>query len=403
MDSPLPIMRGRYCRRHPILNFAMQCVDTILSLCLPLRLRGGEIKPPRRILISNLAHLGDLVVATSILPVLKSAFPECRIGFLIGSWGQPALLGHPLVDDIHILDHWSASRASLTRWQKWRHYRRSRRHALREVKAAHYDVALDLCWTFPNTLPFLWQARIPVRIGYASGGFGPLATHCLEFDARPQPVALRHLALVERLPVRGINLAVSASNLPPVSAADAAALDQELQKIGVNASDYIVLHIGAGLGLNHWPQQRWRQLAERLAEDHQQLVFTGSGAQDEAIIRQVIRGLPGCINMCGLLSWRSFVAAISRASLLLCVDTVASHIAAAVGTPCAVVVTGRHPYLWHTPGRQCAVLMHPVSCAPCHRGLGCARMECLRDIEVEAVYQAGRTLMSENRRDCAVH
>lgn len=397
MDSPLPVMRGRYCRRHRLVNSAMWGVDALLTACLPLRARGGEIAVPRRLLISNVAHLGDLVVATSVLPVLKSAFPECRIGFLIGSWSLPVLDGHPLVDDIHILDHWSTNRAPLSHGQKWRQYRETRRQALREVRAARYDTALDLHWNFPNTLPFLWQARIPARIGYGSAGFGPLATHCVGFDARPLSVGARHLGLVRRLPVCEGDLVQAAPNLPPVDAADIAALDRELQAGGLAGEDYVVFHVGAGLHLNVWPTAKWRSLAERLVAEGRRLVFTGVGDRDQALIAEITAGLNGCVSLCGRLSWGGFVAAIARARLLVCVDTVAGHISGAVGTPCAVIVTGRHPYLWHPQGQGYRVLIHTVPCAPCHRGRGCADMECIRDLEVEQVYRAGRDLLDGRR------
>lgn len=403
MDTPLPLMRGRYCRRHRLLNLAMQTVDTLLSACLPFRRRGGVIAPPRRLLISNLAHLGDLVTATSVLPVLKSAFPDCRIGFLAGSWARPVLQDHPLVDDIHILDHWAANRAIVPRREKMRQYSRTRRQALREVRAACYDVALDLSWNFPNTLPFLWQAKVPARVGYASSGFGPLATHCLEFDTRPLPVFARYLALVRELPVESKDTAHAIINLPPVRAADREALGRELQSCKQqneqdSGSDYFVLHVGAGLGLNSWPQPQWRTLAEKLVGKNKRLVFTGSGARDAALIEEITHGLAGCVNLCGQLSWGGFVAAISGARLVICVDTAAAHIAGAVRTPCAVIVAGRNPYLWHVPSEECEVVTFPVPCAPCHRGLGCSGMECIRSVEVGQVYEAARVLLEKSTK-----
>jgi len=374
------------------LNFAMRAMDAALSASRPLR-AGGAVEPPRRLLIANLAHLGDLVVATSILPVIKSAFPECRIGFLIGSWARPVLQDHPAVDDLHTLDHWSFNRAAGSRQDKVRHYLETRRQALREVKAAGYDVALDLCWNFPNTLPFLWQARIPTRIGYRSGAGGPLATHPIDFDERPLHAAERHLALVRTLPVRESDLAHAAPALAPVSAADRAALDRELRTAGLAGGDYVVFHVGAGGDLKVWPASKWRSLAERMSGEGRCLVFTGAGHRDGALIEEITAGLSGCVSLCDRLAWGGLVAAVARARLLVCVDTVAGHIAGAVGTPCAVLTTGQNPYLWHPLGPSHEVLTQPVPCAPCHRGLGCAGMECIRGVEVERAYRAGRALL----------
>ena len=380
------------------MNFAMMGLDALLTVCRPLRRRGGEIAPPRRVLICNFAHLGDLVVATSILPVIKSAFPDCRIGFLIGSWARAVLQDHPLVDDIHFLDHWAANRAHISKQEKFRQYWRTRRQALGEVKAARYDAALDLHWGFPNVLPFLWQARIPARIGYNSAGSGPLATHDVGFDARPLSIIDRHLTLVQKLPVRTADIRRAAPTLPAPLAEEKADLERILSESEISADSFVIFHAGAGLSMNVWDAAKWRALAEQFSADGVSLAFTGAGERDAALIESITAGLPRCVSLCDRLGWGGFVAAITQARLLVCVDTVASHIAAAVGTPCAVIVTGRHPYRWHTPGPTTQVLMHPVPCAPCHRGLGCAGMECIRNLEVERVYQAGRLLLESSDR-----
>ena len=337
------------------------------------------------------------MVATAILPVLKSAFPDCKIGFLIGSWARPVLDDHPLVDHIHVLDHWAANRAAVPRRDKQKRYFQTRRRALREVRALAYDAAIDLCWNFPNTLPFLWQARIPVRIGYRSGGAGPLATHALDFDERELHVLERHLALVRRLPVREEDLAKAAPVLAPVSGADSVAWQGEMLANGLTRGGYAVLHVGAGGNLKAWPAAKWRLLAQKWLDVGTPLVFTGAGGKDAALIAEIMTGLNGGVNMCDRLSWGGLVAAITQAGMVVCVDTVAGHVAGAVGTPCAVITTGQSPYLWHPLGANHRVLTHSVPCAPCHRGLGCAGMECIRSLEVEQVYQAGCRLLAASR------
>src|SRR6516164_1653587 len=57
-------------------NRAFRAADAVLALVTgapghePLK----PIAPPRRVLIANGGHLGDAIISTAVLPVLKSAF-----------------------------------------------------------------------------------------------------------------------------------------------------------------------------------------------------------------------------------------------------------------------------------------------------------------------------------------
>ena len=387
MDTPKPPIRGKYSIRSPAVNFLFRCLDAALSVCIPRRPSARPGLPPQRILISDIAHLGDVLMATSVLPVLQSAYPEARISFLVGSWSLPVLQNHPLVDKIHVLDHWAHNRASISRRAKFQQYLQTRRNALREIKAARYDIAFDLYWNFPNTLPLLWQAKIPRRVGYESGGFGPLATDCLEFGDKRLHAAQRFLNLVKTLPLTESDEAKLATVLPPLEAQDPG----ELQ-----GRDYLVFHVGAADSFREWATPHWRELAQQFIAQGHRIVFTGVGDRDQAQIAQIMEGLDGCVNLCNRLKWAGFVAAIARARLLVCVDTVAGHVAAAVGTPCAVITAGRWPYLWRPLSQHARIVMHSVPCAPCHRNTGCDGMECLRNVTVADVYQAGLALLNES-------
>jgi len=402
MDTPKPPIRGRYSIRNPAANFLFCCLDAALSVCVRSRPVAPPL-PPRRILISDIAHLGDVIMATSMLPVLKSAFPECEIGFLIGSWALPVLQNHPLVSAVHVLDHWAHNRAGISKRAKFQRYCQTRRQALREIRAARYDVAFDFYWNFPNTLPLLWQAKIPMRVGYQSGGFGPLATQALEFGDKRLHASQRFLELVKTLPPSGS--VKPAACLPPVDEADpgVAAFRKELEALhlggkdlggkDLGGKDYLVFHVGAADRFREWPVGNWRQLAEMFIAQGYILLLTGSGAGDQAQIAEITQGLSGCTDLGDRLKWSGFVAAIAGARLLVCVDTVAGHIAAATGTPCAVITAGRWPYLWRPLGPKTSVLMSPVPCAPCHRNHGCVEMDCLRGVSVAAVYEAAQALL----------
>ncbi|MBI5015041.1 MAG: hypothetical protein HZB55_06065 [Deltaproteobacteria bacterium] len=99
---------------------------------------------PRRLLLANPAHLGDVLASTAVLPVLKSAFPNTSVGMLVGSWSVPLVANHPLVDQVHLFDHWYANRGSDAFPVKLRRHWLTRATALAEIRAVGYDTAVDL-------------------------------------------------------------------------------------------------------------------------------------------------------------------------------------------------------------------------------------------------------------------
>jgi len=381
-------MRGHYSIRNPVANRVLRILDAVLRLIYRHRVPPTIPADVRRILISNIAHLGDIIVATSVLPALQDRFPGVEFGFLVGSWCVPILEGHPLVARCHVLDHWMHTRAKVPFREKWRIYQRTRTKALREIKAVKYDLAIDLYWNMPNTLPFLKQTGIPIRAGYGSAGFGPLATHCLELSESRDHISERHRKLLALLSVENHSLSLMQPVLSPVSAEMQGQMAERLRKFGIKLRNYIVFHPGASTPLKEWPEERWRALAIHFTKAGHNIIFTGHGVVEEAMITRVMASLPGCVNLCGRLKWSSFVCIIQEAQLLVSVDTVAGHIAGAVGTPSQVLTIGRNPYLWKPMGGRSQMLMAPVPCAPCHRNYGCAGMECMRDVTVEHVIQA---------------
>ena len=136
---------------------------------------------PQRILVINGAHIGDVVIATSLLPVLKSAFPTAQIGFLTASWAHAVVRNHPDVAYTHRTDHWRMNRTTRGFLQKRLQYWKTRRSALKEIRALSYDLSLSLHPWRADFLPLAWQAKIPVRLAFRRGLFAPLATALADY------------------------------------------------------------------------------------------------------------------------------------------------------------------------------------------------------------------------------
>lgn len=375
-------------------------MDAILECWRRSHERPPRIAPPRRILIANGAHLGDVVLSTSVLPIIKQTFPESQLGFLAGSWATCVLRGHPLVDWLHVVDHWKLNRSPISLSRKLVQFLRTRHRALSVIRRLRYDVAIDLYYFFPNSIPLLCQAGIPIRIGYSSGGFGPLLTHSLEWTDRQCHVTDYHADLLRVLDLSEAQLFDRRLCLPPVDADFVRAFQQKIPRAFLDTFGYCVLHLGTGAEWKEWPEQQWQALVERLLSNGLRLVFTGTGLAEHRKIARVIGDHTGCINLSGELNWPQFVTAIERSRLLIGVDSVAGHVAAAVDTPSVIVGSGiTNSAHWRPLHPQSRVLTHSVTCAPCYRSRGCDTMECVRAVSVNEVFHAVQSILSKPKSE----
>ncbi|MDP8991097.1 MAG: hypothetical protein M3N41_13580, partial [Acidobacteriota bacterium] len=269
---------------------------------------------PKRILLMNGGHIGDVVIATSLLPVLRSAYPDAEIGFLTASWSHAVVRNHPGVAHTHCVDHWRMNRQDLSFGQKRLRYWRTRQQALKEIRARSYDMSFSLHPWRADFLPLAWQAAIPVRVAFSSGLWSPLATAVAKYPDDNEPIHQGECQarLLSRIGIEQSHLQRRRSSLAPTSQEGARELHDFLVWAGVDSAGYSVIHMGAGVQAKELPLSFWRDVASRLTVD-QAVVFTGRGPRECSNVARVIDGLPRCYNACDKLSWDGFVAAVRQA------------------------------------------------------------------------------------------
>lgn len=386
--QPRPMMVGRYRISQLRKVRMMTALDGLLSL-VPKR-RSNVPADPQRILIANWAHLGDVVTSFGLIAALRMRYPDAHIGMIVGSWGKPAIAEARLVDEVHVVDHWAMNRSRQSRLEKIRRYRHTRHQALQEIRATGYQVGIDLMSIFPPAHPLFYRAGIPVRIGYTSGGFGPLLTHPVPWRNEDRRIADQFRDLADQLdPARPYGYGTFR---PRRHRASVAGLPAAL----LEAGDYIVLHPGAGAEHKDWGIENWRALISRLRTAYPQriLVLTGAGAGEVAIAENLAQAAPGVLSLAGKVGWDGFVAAVAGASLVICPDTATGHVAALFDVPVVAIFNGNNKTTqWAPYGEQVSVLVRPVACAPCTRG-GCEVMACIRDVTVDDVIRAAGHLLT---------
>ena len=342
-------------------------------------------------------HIGDAVIATSAVRDLARRFPGVEIGVLCASWNRIVFEGHPLVRRIHTVDHWRLERGAGTFAKKFLRARTTRRSALREIRSVGYDAAIDLASHYPNSAHVLAAAKVPVRIGYESGGGGPLYTTALAWEPRGH-VTGEHLRLIDELSALGSEKSALGSgntafgfrlstewwyDLPEAQRSVNGTLNEVLR------GSYVVLHPGAGNERKEWPREKWEELARDIMASGSLVVVTGVGAEQEAMAQWLADAAPGVVSLANRLDWAEFRAVIAGARAVVSVDTVAMHLAAAAAIPCVALMTGMdRADRWRPLGTSTTVLSHPVGCSPCFLSRGCGAMSCIRQIEARSVMGA---------------
>lgn len=327
-------------KKLPLL--ALQCTDLLLSV-LHKKTSFGKIE---KLLLCNIAHLGDVVIATTVLPVLKAALPHLKIGFLCSSSSSCVLQEHPEISWLHTVDHWKLNRTHTSKGKKALTYYATKTRAIDEVRNIGYDVAIDLYPFFPNAIPLLWRTKIPVRIGYKSGGFGPLLTHAIDWEDQHQYMADSHFELLKQLPVE-ISRENLRYSLPSNNFCDQWGLEE----------GFFLFHMGSGSIQKNWSESAWRELA--MSIKGRQIVFTGKGLEENQCIQRITLGLSHCLNLCDQLVWKDFCSVVSKAGQIVGVDSAIVHLAAAFAVPCLVIIvdSSNDSTLWSPLGTR--RIVHP--------------------------------------------
>ncbi len=318
--------------------------------------------PPRRVLIIKPDHLGDVLLLTPALRLLRETWPHVHVTLLIGPWSTPTVAHNPDIDTVLTCPFPGFTRA--TKPGVFQPYMVLLKLALL-LRAGRYDAAViarDDHWWGALAAAL---AGIPERLGFAVPETAPFLTRALPHSFATH-VAAQSLALVQALTGQAPPQRVAMR--APISAADQVWAKAWLQHGGVAPQPPLVaLHPGAGGPAKLWLPERWIEVGTALQQRGFQLVLTG-GPQEGTLVERIAQGLPQRpLVMVGEATIGQLAALYSRCVLVLGVDSGPLHLAAAAGvTTLALFGPGDHRRFgpWGAPDRH-VVLRSGLWCSPC--------------------------------------
>ena len=310
-----------------------------------------------KVLVRATNWLGDAVMSIPALREIRRARPEAEIVVLARQWVADLYERERFCDRILIYEN------------KGRHAGlRGKLRLAGELRREGFDEAVLLQNAFDAAL-LAWLARVPVRVGYARDGRGPLLTRAVAVPDKaeiPAHQRFYYLELLRRAGWIGELPECADIRLDGVEAA-AAAGREAWRRRGLPAGAWIGVSPGAAYGTaKRWLPERFAQAARALAErlDAQVAVF-GSPAEAELCRDIAAQAGPRAHSLAGETTLREFIELAATCRLYLTNDSGPMHVAAALGLP-TVAIFGATDHVATGPSASWAkVVRKPVECSPC--------------------------------------
>jgi ADP-heptose:LPS heptosyltransferase len=322
--------RARLLDRYlgiPLVFFAGLCRR---KRSIPLR--------PAKIALLNTAAVGDTVLISGPLADLRAAFPAAEIIFLAGPSNYEAACLLQGADTVIKLPVFSPLAA------------------IKVVRQRKVDLLLDFGpWCRLNALIAICSGAECIA-GFRTSTQGRHFGYDVVVDHSGNAHELEnHRGLIRALgilPFHTPSLRCDQAHAPNVYD-----LSQR----------FVVFHLwpgGSAAKLREWPIGRWVALAEDFARNQRDVAFTGAASQrslNDSVIAEVKTSLRHRMRNGAGLSLHETLGMLSRAELVVSVDTGVMHMAAALGVPLVSLHGPSNPRRWGPVSEKAMALEPPLS------------------------------------------
>ncbi len=321
----------------------------------------------KRIIISRIDSIGDVVLTLPMCGVLKHSLPQYEIIFLGRAYTKA------IVDCCqHVDSFWD--------WD--------------QIKTSPMDDQLK-CFSEVDVIVHVRpdreiasiakRARIPLRIGTSHRSFHLFTCNKLIHFSRKKSDLHESQLNVKLLSPLGITRHYSTDELADFyGLTKVPALSEELLQLIDKEKFNLILHPKSRGSAREWGLSNFSQLINILPSEHFKIFITGTKAEGE-LVKDLFNSERAIINMTGKLSLEQLISFIDECNGLVAASTGPLHIAAALGKKVVGIfppVRPMHPGRWRPIGKQASYVVKETLCDDCRKSENC---HCIREITAEQV------------------
>ncbi len=277
---------------------------------------------PKNILVINLKYLGDLIVSTAALRAIRCSFPESKITVLVKDDYKDVLLGNKSIDEIIAYDFRIKKQKGLDRLK-------SEFSFLKKLRSLNFDAVVSLQAGDRYVLwAFLSGAKI--RVAPIQNNFGFLLTGKAKVYEDTISYLDYYLKVAEKFGAK----IISRKTEFILDEMFRDSIDNFLlANIFLPQNKIIGIHPGASEPTKMWPLENYLKLIELINENSNTkvIVFLGPAEKQNPILNEMLMSriiFADTSENIQQLAWF-----LSKCSLLICNDSGARHLAAALKVP----------------------------------------------------------------------
>ncbi|MBN2088471.1 lipopolysaccharide heptosyltransferase II [candidate division KSB1 bacterium] len=379
-------------KRHIMIKFCRSLIkksfEYFLRLQTPYLLKNRTIKDEniREILILAYIGIGDMIMFTPALKLLRQKFPHAKITFQTGLKNscEKVIQNSNLIDEIDevVLDQ-KFFKFIRHGWRKRNRYQL----LIADFHHGFYELAFQILYM-----------NIPIRIGHTSSpGFKSAFDFLYNYKIQMQEAEHTILRNLKLLTPIGIDFDIEKelqNTSIYISSEDMDFANRYWDEIKLNQEYVIGVQAGtAPLGRwKQWPLEHFQKLIQELQNAGKKVILFGSPGE-RAMLENLARSItPQPLLFAGAGSFIQSCALIQKCQYMIANDSGLMHVANALGVP-LLAIYGPTDYRRTAPlAKTSKILRLGLPCSPCFKLEGdeavinCPiQIECLRKIQPEQI------------------
>lgn len=277
----------------------------------------GNIK---KILVIKTGAIGDVLMSTPFLRVLRKRFPKAEIDYYVSAWSKDVLMGNKNIDKVIAFDQSIFFKKKIFKALKLAKQIRKEKYDLCFVLDKHYFMNL-----------FAYICKVPVRVGFNRFGEGFTNTINVRYGPVKHEIdyylELAYKVGAEKTKDKNLELNLSKDDLKFA--------DDFFRKSKIKKAVAVVPGGAKNPGepvhfVRRWPAEKFLELIEKLK--NRSVILIG-GPGDEEVSNFIFRNLrrkQGVYNLVGKVSIKKSAAVMKKCNCIVCCDSGPMHIASAV-------------------------------------------------------------------------